>query len=512
VVVAGPDGAGKSTVVEHLVREVLPGPTRRLHHRPHLLRGRSSGDQVVTEPHRDPPYPTWLSVVKLCYLYVDFLLGWTLRVRPWLRDGGDVVIERGWWDLSVDPLRYRLQVPSQVARFLGHLLPRPDVTVVLGGSPAPIAARKSELSVDETARQLAEWKRLPQRALRAVHVDTGTPIAQVRDRVQRAVIASLSDDRWVLLPTATAPRWYLPASPARASVNSLQLYHPVTPLGRGGWELARAVAALGGFRILARDGCRPPDEVLDLLAPHAPPGARIAVAQGRHRGRNNAIILDGRSGAICAFAKIARDPAGPAALAAEVAASESLTPRLPAGLRAPLVYHHQEYVAIFEPVVSWPRFRPWRLPPEVATLLGVFFRAGLDGQGRGLAHGDCAPWNLVRVAGGWALVDWSDARTDAPPFEDLFHYIVQSHALLGRPTRSELLEGLAGRGPTGEAVRGYAEGAGVGVEDARECFVSYLRRSFDGVDATTADGRRARRAREALMTALTGSADPGGAR
>ena len=502
VVVAGPDGSGKSTVVTELVEHVLRGPVMQLHHRPHLLSPRSPSAGPVTEPHQHRAYPLPLSAGKLLLLYADHLIGWYTRLRPWLRDGGDVVLERGWWDLAVDPARYRLHPLPGAVRLLGRLLPRPTLTLVLGGDVAAIAARKRELLPEETERQLDAWRALPTKLLRSRVIDTTLPLQTTSDTVQRAVRDAQRDDqRWVPLPNATAPRWYFPTAPSRAGVNALQLYHPVTPVGRLAWEAARGFAALGGFRVLGRGGRRPPSEVIALLEPHLPPMAKVAVARGRHDGRSNALILDSRTGRLVAFAKVATDDAGASSLAAEVEAARRLVPLLPTGLRAPRVLHHDEHLVLFEPILSRPRRRPWQLPPEVAFLLGQFHHAG-SADGAGPAHGDFAPWNLVGRDGEWCIVDWSDACADAPPFEDVFHFLVQAHALLGRPPRGEILDAFRGRGRSGAAIRRYAAGAHLEVELAMELIPDHLRRTLAAIDPTTHDGRRGAQAREALLASL----------
>jgi thymidylate kinase len=502
VVVAGPDGSGKSTVVDELVEQVLRGPVMQLHHRPHLLRPGSPSDGPVTEPHQHRAYPLPMSVGKLLLLYADHLLGWYARLRPWLRDGGDVILERGWWDLAVDPARYRLHPLPGAVRLLGRLLPRPTVTLVLGGDAAAIAARKQELSPEETQRQLDVWSALPPKLMRSKVIDTTLPLPATNDTVRQAVRAVHRDhQRWVQLPNATAPRWYFPAGPPRASVNALQLYHPVTPVGRLAWEAARGFAALGGFGLLGGEGRRPPCEVVALLEPHLPPTAKVAVARGRHAGRSNALILDGRTGRLVAFAKVATDDAGASSLAAEVEAARRLVPLLPTGLRAPRVLFHEEHLVLFEPIVFRPRRRPWWLPPEVAFCLGQFHRAGSTDEA-GPAHGDFAPWNLVRQDGEWCIVDWSDACADAPPFEDVFHFLVQAHALLGRPRRGEILDAFRGRGPSGAAIRRYAAGAHIDVAMAMELIPDHLRRTLATIDPMTPDGRRGVRARGTLLASL----------
>jgi aminoglycoside phosphotransferase (APT) family kinase protein len=60
-----------------------------------------------------------------------------------------------------------------------------------------------------------------------------------------------------------------------------------------------------------------------------------------------------------------------------------------------------------------------------------------------LAHGDLAPRNLLATEAGWALIDWGKTRPHEP-FNDLCHFLVQAHALLG--IRAAPLAGVAGAG------------------------------------------------------------------
>lgn len=50
----------------------------------------------------------------------------------------------------------------------------------------------------------------------------------------------------------------------------------------------------------------------------------------------------------------------------------------------------------------------------------------------GAAHGDFAPWNTLRTAGGLYVYDWENFREDAPFAWDYFHFCIQTAILLGR--------------------------------------------------------------------------------
>src|SRR5205085_1086549 len=165
VLVAGPDGAGKSSVARRIVDEVGAQVTQVVHTHwrpgllPHpraLVGGRGSTDGTC--PHERPPHGAVLSLGLLGYYWLDFFLGGWLRQRTTRRRGGLVVVERGWWDAGIDGRRHRLSVPPAVVRALGWLLPRPDLALVLHGDPRAVALRKGELVTAEVARQNALWR------------------------------------------------------------------------------------------------------------------------------------------------------------------------------------------------------------------------------------------------------------------------------------------------------------------------------------------------------------------
>ncbi len=160
IILAGPDGVGKSTLADAIEHRSLMGRrVLRLHHRAHLFPRRAVDPRAVTEPHLLPPYPAPISLAKVAYLYFDQLLGWLLRVRPFMASGGWVVLERGWLDAGVDPRRYRLKpAHAGIIRRLVSSSPRPDLFVLLEASAEVLRARSDQLPADELDRQAALWR------------------------------------------------------------------------------------------------------------------------------------------------------------------------------------------------------------------------------------------------------------------------------------------------------------------------------------------------------------------
>lgn len=489
VLIVGPDGSGKSTLAQTLI-DRFSGFFRResrLHWRPGVLPrpgaflGRAAADP--TTPHSRPPHGRLISLALLAYIWADFAIGGWLRIWPLKVRTALIVWERGWWDLEVDPRRYRLDVPGWLVRVLGKLIPHPDAVFMLEAPPELLRARKAELPEDELRRQLAAWLKI-RRHVPTVRLDASRPFEEVAIEARAQALRMLEGravsrlgSGWTQIGVRTT-RWWLPRGPWRTAVAGLHVYQPIRPRSRLGWEMARTMASLGAFQLLPR-GEPPPRRVREALAPHLPPRSTIAVSRANHPGRYVAAIVDDR-GHCRGIAKIATETAGEDALRREAEAIEKLGHLLEPPIAAPRVLAFVPGLLLLE-AVSWrPRASPLRLEEDVARALGAFFRntARANGALAGAAHGDCAPWNLLRAEDGWVLVDWEAVMDSAPPFYDLCHYLIQGHTLLGRPQWGSLMRGFKnGAGWVGAAVRAYAEGAGLEDENALEFLGSYLQRS-----------------------------------
>ena len=507
VSIVGPDGSGKTTLVDSLLASRLDGRRVMRIRRPGVLYRRTAEGIAVTEPHGQAPYPAPLSLAKIAYLFCDELLGWAFRIRPWARRGGWVVIERGWWDLAVDPRRYRLRAHGGLLWRLGRLLPHPDLLLVLEASPEVLAARKAELGTEELARQVRQWRERLPRSQRRVYLDAALPpeevVARAGDELDRLASApsgrpeAHAEGRWVAVPRG-APRWVLPTAPRRVARGGLGVYQPINLRARSAWGAARAVAASGLLRWVP-SGAAPPAEVAAAMAPFLGPDATLAVARTNHPGRWIALVV-GPGGERRAVGKVATDPEARLGLAREAEALERFGGCLEAPLQAPAILGLGEGVLVFEVASFRPRLRPWRLSTDVARAAGRFAR----GAGGALAHGDFAPWNLLRSDGRWVLIDWEYVRTDAPPFYDLWHHLVASHVLLGRPSERALLAGASAPGWVGEAVGAYAEGAGRAPEECLRWLPAYLERSASDLDPSKPDGAAGLAARGRLAGRLGG--------
>lgn len=507
--VVGPDGAGKSTLIDSLVVGILESHGTLRIRNVGLLPRRTQPQVAVTEPHKDPVYSLFVSLAKLAYVYVDYLLGWFLKVRPFARKGGWVILERGWWDMAVDPARYRMGLPSWLIWSLGRALPHPDLLLILEAPPEVITQRKKELPVEELRRQLESWReRLPISQPR-MFLDTSLPahevVARAESEVRRLTVATGSSrsSNVVNLPRIGDPRWVLPRRTAPIAAAGLRVYHPVTIKGVVGWELGRVLARMGFLKLLPA-GHPPPSVVTKAVEPWVPQGGSVAVARANHPGRYVILIL-APDGDIVAAAKTASDAPGLAALEREAANIREFGGHLRTPLVSPRLLEASDGLLVLQAANWTPRARPWHLPEDVASALGAFFRSDRDSSGAsGASHGDFAPWNLLRTDDQWMVLDWDRADSRGVAWHDLWHYIVQGHALLKRPRATAIRRGLDGQGWVGAALDAYATAAELPLLGASEALASYLRTSAGELDPGTSDGRRGLDARRALLLTLGG--------
>jgi thymidylate kinase len=187
--VLGPDGAGKSTLIESL-RADLAGAFRRsqvFHLQPDIL-GQKEDEGPVTEPHAKPPHPVWLSLLKIPYYVLDYSLGYALRVRPQLVRSTLVLFDRYYDDILVDARRYRYGGPLWLVHWLQRAIPRPDLFLILDAPAEQLLQRKQELPGSELQRQRLGYHRLAMGYQNAYVLHTSAPIAEVARQASAIIL------------------------------------------------------------------------------------------------------------------------------------------------------------------------------------------------------------------------------------------------------------------------------------------------------------------------------------
>ena len=165
VAIVGPDGVGKTTLIQKVQFEnsFFFSPKIR-HWRPAILP--RLGDLIKNNqelnftqknlsPRRKPGKGYWL---RLFYYVIDFYIG-RFRDNFVANTLKPIIYDRYFLDSYVDPVRYGFS-SNRGIKLLYHLLPKPDLVILLYDEPKHIHERKPELPVEEIERQLNLWLKL----------------------------------------------------------------------------------------------------------------------------------------------------------------------------------------------------------------------------------------------------------------------------------------------------------------------------------------------------------------
>ena len=154
----GPDGSGKSTIIDIIVNNRMFINQYYFHLKP--LKSKNENNTTVEDPHKYPPYSKLKSYIKLLYFIYQYNFGWLKNIMPLKIKSSLIIFDRYYDDMLVDTKRYRYGASVGVVKFARQFLPKPDIYFILTTDPKVIYERKQEVPFEELERQVKEYRAL----------------------------------------------------------------------------------------------------------------------------------------------------------------------------------------------------------------------------------------------------------------------------------------------------------------------------------------------------------------
>jgi ABC-type dipeptide/oligopeptide/nickel transport system ATPase subunit len=189
--ILGPDGGGKTTLIETLIPLLRSSAVvvEKDQPRPQLSFVReSSGMTPGAEFHAQTPRSSLASMAKV----VAWLLDEWLNQFFGKRDLTLRISEGCWCDLLAAPERYRYGGPMWFARLVGKLFPSSDLWIMLDPPTDNLQTTNPEVQPAEIRKQLDVYRAFVKTRKRHVILDASLPTDRVTESAYAAIIDTLA--------------------------------------------------------------------------------------------------------------------------------------------------------------------------------------------------------------------------------------------------------------------------------------------------------------------------------
>ena len=196
--VLGRDGAGKSTFLNHFAEKMSPyfSDVKKFHTFAGFIykRGmipRKKNNFDLTKPHNEVLRDRFTSFLKINLFFTESFLGYWFKVRPLKTKSNLILFDRSFVDVLADPVRYRMNISKGYIKLLFHLLPKPDVWIILDLPSDILVKRKQDLNYEMAEKLRHEYLRLQKLLSNCIVINNKNQLDETIDEATRFVLGHL---------------------------------------------------------------------------------------------------------------------------------------------------------------------------------------------------------------------------------------------------------------------------------------------------------------------------------
>lgn len=191
ITVLGPDGSGKTTVMEQFKKDIKPA-FRRLQQFHLFPKPHKGVSKVVEDPHAKKKRNFMLSLLKLFYFLWIYIWGHLKYVLPMKIKSTLTIFDRYYDDILVDPIRYRNGTPEWIVKLVRYLVTEPELWIILDCPTEVIQARKAEVTPEETERQRQAYLSLAKTKDNCIVLNTNRNVKEISYELCQFMCKSLN--------------------------------------------------------------------------------------------------------------------------------------------------------------------------------------------------------------------------------------------------------------------------------------------------------------------------------
>ena len=186
----GPDGSGKSTIIDLLMTTNYFKYKYYFHLKP--ISQDNISTTVETNPHSKPLYSKFKSYIKLLYFIYQYNFGWLKNIVKLRTKSSLIIFDRYYDDLLVDNKRYRYGGSLGIAKFVRLFIPRPDLYFILTTDAKVIYERKQEVTFEDLDRQIKDYRALAD-GQRYFNIDVNRTPQEIVDEITLIMMEKMNE-------------------------------------------------------------------------------------------------------------------------------------------------------------------------------------------------------------------------------------------------------------------------------------------------------------------------------
>lgn len=179
IVFLGPDGAGKSSLINKLMKEYK---SKGLNYYCHLYPSLNNKTRKkFSYPYSKEPYSGIISNFKVLYMLTRNFLN-LLMIFAKNKEAKTIIwCDRYIYDIFADPLRYRLSKFIFSPRFINKFSLKPNFIIILNPPIQNIIKRSSEISLEELTLQSKSYDKLQKYFPESFLIRSNSPIKELSE-------------------------------------------------------------------------------------------------------------------------------------------------------------------------------------------------------------------------------------------------------------------------------------------------------------------------------------------